>query len=234
MTLLNILVVAAFVVTSYHAEGFARPITIPQAKQQFAQAKLAIVEYYTQKDEQGLTGFEREIAEVCTQAESQFLARVVGPKDTIVFDIDETVLSNKDLAIEENFETKRGTDTNSAFRIAERCTPIAPTIKLVSKLRSVGYKIVFITSRRAWVDGYEQGTRGNMAKADIAIDETDGLFLLPESYKTQVGEWKALTRDALRTKGYVIVGSVGDSNDDLADPIKEPGVINVKLPNYLY
>mgnify|MGYP003347638178 CR=1 FL=1 len=60
------------------------------------------------------------------QVKDYFQNRSVLPGDSVIFDIDETVLSNVNLSIEENFETKRGTDTNYLFRSQARCSECRP------------------------------------------------------------------------------------------------------------
>ena len=214
------------------------PLTIKTAKKAYVEAKNAIVRYYTEKDQTGLTGFEVELAVTCDKAKEFFVKRLVAPKDTVVFDIDETLLSNLGLVLEENFESKRGSDANHIFRVQERCTPIKPTIEFCAWLRALNYKVIFITSRRLWMKGYEEGTRGNLAREGVTIDVEDGLFLLEQKYAEgeaaiSIGAWKRLVRDDLRKKGYNIVACIGDDDGDLAGS-DEAGVCNVKLPNYLY
>lgn len=209
-----------------------------QAKELYAQAKRDVVNYHTVKDASGLTGYEQEIAVLCQRVKDYFQNRSVTPGDSVVFDIDETVLSNVNLSIEENFETKRGTDTNYIFRSQARCTPIVPSIDLCSWLRTKGYKVIFITSRRDWMAGYREGTVVNLEREGVRIDPQDGLFLLEQWYnegpeKISIGAWKRLVRDQLRAKGYTIVACVGDDDGDLAMP-DERNVLNVKFPNYLY
>lgn len=214
------------------------PVSIKEAKKAYADAKMAIVNYYIKKDAFGLTGFECELACICEEAKQRFIKYSVTQKDVVVFDIDETLLSNLDLVLEENFESKRGSDANHIFRVNQRCTPIKPTIEFCAWLRALGYKVVFITSRRLWMKGYEEGTRGNLAREGVSIDDQDGLFLLEQKYAEgsgaiSIGAWKRLVRDDLRKKSYNIVACIGDDEGDLAGA-DEAGVYNVKLPNYLY
>ena len=145
-------------------------------------------------------------------------------------------MSNAALAFEENFETKRGTDSNYVFRVNQRCVGTPCMIKLVNDTKA-RCQHVFVTSRRDWMPGLAGATLANLQREGVEVKE-ESLFLLEQKYaegegKLSVAAWKRLVRDGLRTRGHVIAACIGDSEDDLAAPDEE-GIKNFKLPNYLY
>lgn len=220
------------------------PLAFPDAKKKFAhdeqainKAKKAIISFQKDIKHGDLTAYEELFKEACntmlpilTQAIQQ------SPKDktpTIIFDVDETVLSNMDLFVETNFSSAKGGDESFVFRLAKRCTAIKPMVIFCKQLREAGAKLIFISSRRG-PEEIIQATRENLINEGFFVDSEDGLYLTPmEVYvkKIPVGLWKESIRKSLAHR-YNIIACIGDSETDFTG--QYTGNIVMKLPNYLY
>ena len=138
-----------------------------------------------------------------------------------------------DLFVQTNFSSAKGGDESFVFRLDKKCTAIKPMINFCKQLRTMGYKLIFISSRRG-PEKIIQATRENLQEQGFEVDDIDGLFLTPmEVYikKIPVGVWKESIRASL-TPNYDIIGCIGDSESDFAG--QHTGEITIKLPNYLY
>jgi len=208
-------------------------MSLKDAKKQFAKSpeqlkniKNTIQAYYEAQKPNQESVYEKEVRTICqTALEKHFKTHKVTAKSAIVFDIDETVLSDYQLFKQKNFEWT--TDDYCDFRLKKACTPILPTRDFFLELKKLRYKIIFLTSRR---DTHLQATQENLAAYGYTYDE---LFLLPTELLEQHvshAAWKLQIRQEL-SKKYDIVGSISDSLSDF-----EGGYcgVMVKLPNYLY
>lgn len=218
-------------------EAIKAGVAAKEADEVLQNAKNSIVEHYTVDISDGVTGFEAEILPICVRMLALPPVEDSLAKKVIVWDIDETLLSNAVLAFEENFETQRGTDSNYTFRVNRRCVGIKHMVDVYKKLESQGYVNILVTSRRGWMPNLADATLANCLREGISTDK-DRLFMFEQQYAEGEGKispaaWKKLVREKLRSEGYTIVACVGDSDDDLAGSDEE-NVINFKLPNYLY
>jgi len=208
-------------------------ISLKDAKKQFANnseqlknIKTKIQTYYEAQDQNKESVYEKEVRTICqTALDKHFKTHKVTEKSAIIFDIDETVLSDYPFFKEKNFEWTA--DEAFLFRFKKVCTPIRPVRDFFNELKKLGYKLIFLTSRR---DTLYQATTENLANTEYVYDE---LILLPiKLFEQHVshGAWKFEVRKEL-SKKYDIIGSVGDSQSDF-----EGGCcgVMVKLPNYLY
>ena len=182
-------------------------------------AKNAVQIYY----ESG--GFDRECAKIIDDAIDQLDGIKLTGKPAVVFDIDETALSNYEYTKEIGF--------GYVYKLWDEWQQkgIAPAIKDTKRfydyLLSKNIHVIFITGRYSEVG---KATKRNLieqgyAKFDTLIIRSDGERKIPAA------EWKAAKREELASKGYNIIACIGDQWSDLAGG--NTG-IKIKLPNYLY
>eukprot|EP00253_Pinus_taeda_P020902 PITA_20902 len=154
---------------------------------------------------------------------SEEVNAVGGGKDALVFDIDETALSNLGYYQENEFGGAPSNRTKYFTWVMEKkATAINETLSLYSELRTMGFSVFFITGRRYM---YRDVTADNLLRAgykDWADDKP-----------TRVKNLKITKRAQLEKDGYRIWGNMGDqwSDDITGDPV---GYRTFKLPNPMY
>ncbi len=169
--------------------------------------------------------YDKDVMEAVDKAIDEFKNIKPSGKDIVVFDIDETTLSNYDYSKEFDFGYvaylwNKWIDSASA--------PAIPEVKkLYDNLAARGFGIVFITGRKdfQYKPTYKNLINAGYTKFDTLIVRT------PSYYKTTAEEYKSAKRTELVNKGYKIVGDVGDQYSDLDGPYHG---IQVKIPNYQY
>ncbi|MFA5803069.1 MAG: HAD family acid phosphatase [Melioribacteraceae bacterium] len=182
-------------------------------------AKNAVQAYYESGE------FDRECAKIIDDAIDQMDGIKLTGKPAVVFDIDETALSNYEYTKEIGF--------GYIYKLWNEWQQkgIAPAIKDTKRfydhliLRNI--HVIFVTGRYAEVG---DATKRNLVeqgytKFDTLIIRSDREREIPAV------EWKAAKRKELVSKGYNIIACVGDKWSDLAGG--NTG-IKIKLPNYLY
>jgi acid phosphatase len=146
-------------------------------------------------------------------------------KLAIVFDIDETALSNYQHMLKLNF----GMIPQLVVEDIEKAEDpaIEATMKLYEYAKEKGIAIFLITGRYEKLRG---ATQKNLRSVGYA--EWDGLYLKPNDYaKKSVIPYKSSTRKMIQEKGYTIVVNIGDQFSDLAGGYAERVF---KLPNPYY
>ena len=179
-----------------------------------------VVKYYTQGQ------YDSEL-EKTAQEVIRLLRRTCpqsGKKAAIVFDIDETVLSNVAPILRQQVTSQY--DAPKWFMKEE-----SPAIRAMKKVyyaaRSLGYIPFFITGRGA---DLKEATRDNLHKQGFFGFKD--LILRPLTYKeTSNVPFKSSARKAIKDRGYDILFNIGDQWSDL---LGERSEYSVKLPNYLY
>lgn len=234
MSLIKHSIITILLATSTHNFALAEILmSLKDAKKQFADqpaklqaAKDDILNYYEPVGQAKDSQYEQDVRLICQNALAQdFKTHTVTEKSAVIFDIDETALSDYPFFKECSFEWS--IEDAYHFRLKKESVIIRPVQELCNELKSLGYKLIFLTSRR---DTLLDATKENLASQGYVFDE---LILLPiELFNQHVshGAWKAEERKKLAQK-YDIVGSVGDS---LSDFEGDYCGIKVKLPNYLY
>jgi len=208
-----------------------KPVHLNDAKKLFTttgnheeldRIKKNIINYYHSKD-----GYEKDVITICHNALDYLTNRTIHKNDAIIFDIDETLLSERNLFFEKNLEWIRGEDTHP-FRMQKKCTVIKPMLDLCRALKLLGYKLIAITSRNK---DFELATRENLTSE--GFPEFDQIVLVPIDlyHKVSAGTWKESERIKLSTT-YTIVGSFSDSTVDLDGACC--GEYIALLPNYFY
>ena len=146
-------------------------------------------------------------------------------KLAIVFDIDETCLSNYKSLKSLDF----GFQADSLVPLLEKADDpaIEPTLKLYKYAKQNGVTVFFITGRP---EGLRLITEANLKKAGFS--EWEKLFLKPEKYEQKsVIPYKSGARKSIEEEGYTIVVNIGDQWSDLAGGHSESVY---KLPNPYY
>ncbi len=219
-------------------------------------AQKTILNWYTTRVTKSLTGYELELETLVRNKEliQDFKGAIKnhsGEKPPVViFDIDETVLSNLGLSELTNFTSKPGLTADNPcspyhFRVNKKCTQINPMTNFCKRLQVMGYTLIYISSRRGTPEMY-QATTDNLKAAEIVLNNITminqgkkkledklGLFLTPIDLfgKMATGKWKESVRKDI-SEVYEIIGCVGDSADDWSG--EHTGSITVNVPNYLY
>ncbi len=178
-----------------------------------------IIKYYESGE------YDKEVGEATTDAIKKFEAIKVEDSSAVVFDVDETALSNYEIIKEMDFGyIKEPWDK----WIEEAKAPAISEVKdLYNSLIARGIKIIFITGRK---DYQYFSTYNNLHSSGYSLFDTL-IVREKDEYKLGASDYKTKKRKQLSAKGYKIVGTVGDQWSDL---IGENLGIPVKIPNYLY
>lgn len=144
----------------------------------------------------------------------------------VIFDIDETMLSNW------YFLTKMGYgydhDLNKNWEFSAKSTAIKPVQDLYDFAKDNGFAIFFITGRR---ENQRESTARNLNK--FGIDGWTGLYFKPMNYNgARAKDFKALWRAKIQNCGYTIVANIGDQESDLVGCPE--ALHNFKIPNPAY
>lgn len=153
--------------------------------------------------------FDKEIAAFVENVKAQFTEPAQNDMQTIIFDIDETVLSDycNIKKIQFGYIPKL-----SHKWILQASAPAIPAMKdLYLYLLGKGYRIVFLTGRK--YNEYE-ATQKNLEKEGFI--GYDRLIVKPEEdHHTPNATYKARERAKLTKEGYEIVATFGDQATDL-------------------
>ena len=174
--------------------------------------------------------YERALARVAVKAQAWIITRAArrtpGERLAMVFDIDETVLSNLPHMRTEDFGYHA-----EAWRtwVARGEAPaLTPAREVYGTARAHGVAVLFLTGR---VDpGERLGTEANLRSAGLG--DYAALVMAPETNAPQpVAVRKAAQRAAWEAEGWTIIATIGDQESDLAGGHAEK---SFKLPNPFY
>lgn len=182
-------------------------------------AKNAVQAYYESGE------FDRECAKIIDAAINQIDGIKLTGNPAIVFDIDETALSNYEYTKEIGF--------GYVYKLWDEWQQkgIAPAIKDTKRfydyLLSKNIHVIFVTGRYTEVG---EATKRNLIEQGYT--KYDTLIIRSDSErKIAATEWKAAKREELVSKGYNIIACIGDQWSDL---VGGNTGIKIKLPSYLY
>jgi predicted secreted acid phosphatase len=144
-------------------------------------------------------------------------------KRAIVFDVDETALSNYSAIDLDNFTFG---DNSKAEATNEIGKAIPPTLALYKLAQKKGIATFFITGRGEAVRDH---TAHNLQREGFT--NYNELVLKPTGFTGTTVDYKSGARKAIEAKGYRIVASVGDQYSDLAGGHEAAAF---KLPNPFY
>ncbi|MCF8259872.1 MAG: hypothetical protein K9J12_03805 [Melioribacteraceae bacterium] len=143
----------------------------------------------------------------------------------VIFDIDETVLSNYDYIkkIDFGYEYKLW----DAYMQKASAEAIPEVKNLYTFFLQEHYHIIFLTARKQSV--YD-ATIINLMKEGFTVFDT--VICKSEDYGgVSSADFKAAERKRLTEAGYEIIATIGDQNSDLVGEFTGK---KLKLPNYLY
>lgn len=182
-------------------------------------AKNAVQGYYESGE------YNRECAKVIDDAISHINGIKLNDKSAVVFDIDETALSNYEHTKKIGF----GYDQKlwNEWTKEGRAPAIKETKRFYDHLISKNIRVIFISGRYEEV---RDATKRNLieqgyTKFDTLIVRADNEQKMPAA------EFKAAKREKLVKQGYDIIASIGDQWSDL---VGGNAGYKIKLPNFIY
>lgn len=148
-----------------------------------------------------------------------------SPKQAVVFDVDETTLSNWPKLLKVQFSSNLAV-TEEWIRRGE-ADAIEPTFKLYQYARQMGYGVFFVTGRN---EDKRQVTEANLRRTGYT--DFEKLICFKGDRKLgSAAEYKEQARAEIEGEGWKIILNVGDQASDLTG--LHTG-INIKLPNPFY
>lgn len=170
--------------------------------------------------------YDEELNEIVKDAEADFDKIAVKENSVVIFDVDDTALSN--------YEVSKQLGFGYVYQVVQKAIlsaklPAIPQVKnLYDNLLNKGFKIIFLTGRNE--DEYD-ATYKNLVEQGYAKFDTLIVREGEAEIEMKAQQFKSLKRTELTQKGYEIIGTVGDQWTDLEG---EYHGIQVKIPNYLY
>jgi acid phosphatase class B len=144
-------------------------------------------------------------------------------KPAIVFDVDETALSNYTAIDADNFTFGPQSQAEAQNEIG---TAIQPSLDLYRLAQAKGIATFFITGRR---ENTRDHTASNLRREGFT--NFTELVLKPNAFTGSTVDYKSGARQTIESEGYRIVANVGDQYSDLAGG---HGAVAFKLPNPFY
>lgn len=195
-----------------------------EAPLNLTRAKAAVIEYYRSG------AYHAEVQAVADEAmawlEERTARSEVGERLAMVFDIDETVLSNVPHMMSQDFGYVPAVWEQWVEEAA--APPLQATREVYRRALELGVAVVFLTGRME--DKEREGTELNLARVGMA-DYERLIFQTSEDTAPTAAERKAARRAQLEAEGWTIMASLGDQLSDLAGGHTER---TFKLPNPFY
>lgn len=170
--------------------------------------------------------YDRDIAAVAAEARDWLQAHAPKPgaKTAIVFDIDETLLSN--LAHMQKMDYGYVPAEWNVWVGEGNAPAIKPVAELYQLARKLGVSIFIMSGRR---EQERRATEQNLR--DAGLDGYTGIFFKPDGQSGTTESFKTATRKKITEDGYTILLNIGDQQSDLNGGYAE---ITFKLPNPFY
>ena len=192
-----------------------------------ATSKLENLESLKQKitDYHEFGQYDRDLKEALNTAREKLKDVEITENSVVIFDVDETALSNYPFLKETGFGYIPKV-WNEWIEEAD-APPITPVRDFYIELRAKGIHTIFVTSRPG---SQYNATYNNLKSAGYYNFDT---LITKDGFEENLTslEYKTNIREELVSRGYKILGIVGDQWSDLDGP--DHG-IQVKLPNYMY
>ena len=182
-------------------------------------AKKTVMKYYESGE------YSKDLKKIISDAEDEINKIKLQTNSAVVFDVDETSLSNYESIKKIYF----GYDPQKWDNwINEAKAPAIPEVKQFYDFVTLKkIKVIFLSSRN--ISQYN-ATYRNLNNAGYVSFDT--LILKDSSYSKYTSlAFKSRQRELLTQKGYDIIADIGDQVSDLE---KNDHGIQIKLPNYLY
>lgn len=184
-----------------------------------SESKVLIQNYY----ESG--AFDTECKAIIDDALSQIEKLTITDSSAVIFDIDETALSNYKHTKEIGFGYKHELWTE--WLEEADADAIKQTKRFYDWLISKNINVLFLTGRTV---NERDATVKNLHDRGYTLYDTLIVRNLNE-LKIPAAEFKAQKRQELVSRGYKIIANIGDQWSDL---VGGNSGIKIKLPNYLY
>ena len=170
--------------------------------------------------------YRADIAAVAAEASAWLERRSAqgGKRLTVIFDLDETLISNWPHMKEMGFGYVPGAWT--AWVQSAGGPAIEPVREVYRLARRLGIDVIFLTGRR---EHDRVGTEQNLRA--IGCSDYAALWCKPDEAKETTGAFKTAVRARLEAEGRVIVANIGDQRSDLEGGHAEK---TFKLPNPFY
>lgn len=170
--------------------------------------------------------YQEDIGAVAAEAMAWMQRRVAqgGKRLTVVFDLDETLISNWSHMKEMGFVYVP--EAWRAWVQAARAPAIEPVREVYREARRLGLDVIFLTARP---ESDRAATRRNLEA--IGCGDYVALMCKPDDSQDTASGFKSATRARLESDGRVIIANIGDQLSDLAGGHSEK---IFKLPNPFY
>jgi acid phosphatase len=182
-------------------------------------AKKDVVNYY----ESGR--YSNDLKEIIVNAENEINKLKLPTNSTVVFDVDETSLSNYEAIKKIHFGYDPVKWDNWINEAKAQAIPEVKQFYDFVILKKI--KVIFLSSRKS---SQYNATFSNLKNAGYITFDTLLLKGNSDSSFSSL-EFKSRQRELLSNKGYDIIAVIGDQESDLEG--KNHG-LQIKLPNYLY
>ncbi|MDQ6707796.1 MAG: acid phosphatase [Acidobacteriota bacterium] len=199
--------------------------------QNVGDAKIAALAYHDSG------AYDRDLASAADQARQWLVSRAKQvAQPAMVFDIDETALSNWEVLKLDDFG--RPIDGPCAPPLDAPCgwaawdqlgrdPAIGPTLRVFRQARALGVKVFFITGRP---ESQRLATERNLVSAGYG--DYAKLYMVPDgSHFASAADFKAPIRVEIEKAGYTILANIGDQPSDLRGGHAEKGFL---LPDPFY
>ncbi len=169
--------------------------------------------------------YDKECKEVIDDAIVKIEKLPLDDKSVVVFDIDETALSNYKHTKEIGFGFIQ--DLWHQWLLKSDDAAIPQTKRFYDWLISKNIRVIFVTGRE---EEFKETTRKNLVEQGYARFDT---LIVRRSDEENIpaAEFKTQKREELAKMGYKIIASIGDQWSDL---VGGNTGIKIRLPNYLY
>lgn len=174
-------------------------------------------------------GYGQDVASAALKANNYLIKRLAKPikpgeKRAIVFDIDETTLSNLSHIMAQDYGYiptvwRRWVEEGQARAII----PVQLVYDLAVKSRVA---VFFVTARKT---ADAAATERNLR--EVGYDTWSKIYYAADDYAGSAREYKIGIRRQLVNQGYTIVANIGDQDSDLSGGLAER---SFKLPNPFY
>ncbi|MCX6951092.1 MAG: acid phosphatase [Verrucomicrobia bacterium] len=156
-------------------------------------------------------GYDADVAAVAAEAKSWIEARAKqgGQGLTVVFDLDETLLSNWPHMKAMSFAYLP--DAWEAWVKSAQAPAIEPVREVYRAARKLGLDVVFLTGRR---ERDRPGTEKNLQA--IGCGDYTALLCKPDAAKETAEKFKTEARAKLEADGRTVIANLGDQASDLA------------------
>lgn len=170
--------------------------------------------------------YDRDIAAVAATAKAwiEQRAKQGGGKLAVVFDLDETLLSNWEEIDRVDLGMER--TAFAAWFNGAKCPAIEPVREVYRVARTLGVDVIFITGRP---ERFRAATEKNLQA--IGCGDFAKLICKPNESKDTAEKYKSAERAQLEAGGLIIIANLGDQESDLAGGHAER---TFKLPNPFY